>query len=89
MLADPSKTIVAPGVYDGLTARLAISQGFDCLYMTGAGTAMSRLGMADLGIATFHDMHTNASMLAALDASVPVIADADTGYGGPIMVART
>ncbi|KAK0252841.1 hypothetical protein B0A54_09636 [Friedmanniomyces endolithicus] len=89
MLADPSKTVVAPGVYDGITARLALAQGFDCLYMTGAGTSMSRLGMADLGLTTFTDMHTNAAMIASIDPSVPVIADADTGYGGPINVANT
>ncbi|KAK0273448.1 hypothetical protein LTR35_012198 [Friedmanniomyces endolithicus] len=89
MLADPSKTVVAPGVYDGITARLALAQGFGCLYMTGAGTSMSRLGMADLGLTTFTDMHTNAAMIASIDPSVPVIADADTGYGGPINVANT
>ncbi|KAK0249357.1 hypothetical protein LTR29_015430 [Friedmanniomyces endolithicus] len=89
MLADPSKTVIAPGVYDGITARLALAQGFDCLYMTGAGTSMSRLGMADLGLTTFTDMHTNAAMIASIDPSVPVIADADTGYGGPINVANT
>lgn len=50
---------------------------------------MSRLGMADMGIATLNDMHTNAEMLANLDPGVPLIADADTGYGGPIMVGRT
>ena len=50
---------------------------------------MSRLGWADLGIATLNDMQSNAAMIASLDPSVPVIADADTGYGGPIMVART
>lgn len=50
---------------------------------------MSRLGMADLGLATFSDMHAHASMIASLDPSVPVIADADTGYGGPINVAHT
>ncbi|KAI9720317.1 MAG: hypothetical protein M1828_005701 [Chrysothrix sp. TS-e1954] len=89
MLADRSKTIVAPGVFDGLTARLALSTGFDCLYMTGAGTSMSRLGWADLGMATFNDMSDNADMIANLDPSVPLIADADTGYGGPLMVHRT
>jgi 2-methylisocitrate lyase-like PEP mutase family enzyme len=56
---------------------------------TGAGTAMSRLGMADLGLATFTDMHQNASMLASINPSIPLIADADTGYGGPINVAHT
>jgi len=50
---------------------------------------MSRLGMADLGLTTFTDMHQNAAMLASLDPSVPLIADADTGYGGPINVAHT
>lgn len=89
MLCDPSKTVVAPGVYDGITARLALSTGFECLYMTGAGTSMSRLGMADLGMATFNDMHQNAAMIASIDPTVPVIADADTGYGGPINIART
>lgn len=50
---------------------------------------MSRLGMADLGLTTFSDMYSNASMIASIDPSVPVIADADTGYGGPINVANT
>ena len=50
---------------------------------------MSRLGMADLGLCTFNDMHQNAAMLASLSPSTPLIADADTGYGGPMMVART
>jgi 2-methylisocitrate lyase-like PEP mutase family enzyme len=56
---------------------------------TGAGTTMSRLGMADMGIATMNDMKANAEMIANLDPSVPLIADADTGYGGPIMAGRT
>jgi 2-methylisocitrate lyase-like PEP mutase family enzyme len=49
---------------------------------TGAGTTMSRLGMADLGIATLNDMRENAGMIASLDRNIPLIADADTGYGG-------
>ena len=49
---------------------------------TGAGTTMSRLGMADLGIATLNDMRENAGMIASLDRNTPLIADADTGYGG-------
>lgn len=56
---------------------------------TGAGTSISVLGQPDLGLATVDDMVRNASMIASLDRSVPVIADADTGYGGPLMVART
>jgi 2-methylisocitrate lyase-like PEP mutase family enzyme len=89
LLADQSKIITCPGVYDGLTARIALNAGHECLYMTGAGTTMSRLGLPDLGIATLNDMHANAAMIASLDRRVPLIADADTGYGGPIMVGRT
>ncbi|KAI6784058.1 methylisocitrate lyase [Emericellopsis cladophorae] len=81
--------IVAPGVYDGFSARIALEVGFDCLYMTGAGTVASKLGQPDLGLATLNDMREHAEMLANLDPSVPLIADADTGYGGPNMVART
>ncbi|CAM1507620.1 Fc.00g072610.m01.CDS01 [Cosmosporella sp. VM-42] len=50
---------------------------------------MSRLGMPDLGVATLNDMRDSAAMIASLDPSVPLIADADTGYGGPLMVGRT
>ncbi|KAF2761332.1 Phosphoenolpyruvate/pyruvate domain-containing protein [Pseudovirgaria hyperparasitica] len=81
--------VVAPGVYDGFTARLALNVGFDALYMTGFGTSLSRIGWPDLGLATASDMIANASLIANLDPSIPLIADADTGYGGPIAVART
>lgn len=57
--------------------------------MTGAGSAASVLGQPDLGLMTLDDMLTNAQMIASLDRTVPLIADADTGYGGPLMVART
>lgn len=70
---------------EATTAALTISFH----YQTGAGTSMSRLGWADLGMATLNDMKGNAEMIASLDPSVPLIADADTGYGGPIMVSRT
>ncbi|CAG9945174.1 unnamed protein product [Clonostachys rosea f. rosea IK726] len=89
LITDKSKIVNCPGVYDGLTARLALREGFDCLYMTGAGTTASRLGMPDLGLATFNDMLESAAMIASLDRKTPLIADADTGYGGPVMVART
>ncbi|KAK5996402.1 2,3-dimethylmalate lyase [Cladobotryum mycophilum] len=88
-LAKPNNIVVCPGVYDGLTAHLALRTGFNCLYMTGAGMTMSRLGMPDLGVATLNDMRDSAAMIASLDPSVPLIADADTGYGGPLMVGRT
>ncbi|PMD29629.1 Phosphoenolpyruvate/pyruvate domain-containing protein [Hyaloscypha variabilis F] len=88
-LEQSNKILLCPGVYDGFSARIALSVGFDALYMTGAGTTASRLGEADLGIATQSDMRAHAEMIANLDPSIPLIADADTGYGGPIMVART
>jgi 2-methylisocitrate lyase-like PEP mutase family enzyme len=56
---------------------------------TGAGTSASRLGSPDLALITLPEMHANASMIASLDLSVPLIADADTGFGGPLSVART
>ncbi|OAP60579.1 hypothetical protein AYL99_05581 [Fonsecaea erecta] len=81
--------IVVPGVYDGFSARIALEVGFDCLYMTGAGTCASKLGQPDLGLATLNDMREHAEMIANLNPTVPLIADADTGYGGPNNVART
>ncbi|KAJ5964980.1 Pyruvate/Phosphoenolpyruvate kinase [Penicillium vulpinum] len=90
MLKDTKELIVCPGVYDGLSARIAMQVGFKGLYMTGAGTTASRLGMADLGLAHLHDMKTNAEMIANLDPfGPPLIADMDHGYGGPLMVSRS
>ncbi|KAF7179135.1 hypothetical protein CNMCM7691_008066 [Aspergillus felis] len=89
-LCDHGELIVCPGVYDGLSARIAMQLGFEALYMTGAGTTASRLGMADLGLAQLYDMRTNAEMIANLDpCGPPLIADMDTGYGGPLMVAKS
>ncbi|KAG5927215.1 hypothetical protein E4U42_002443 [Claviceps africana] len=90
MLLETNELIVCPGVYDGLSARTAIELGFDAMYMTGAGTTASRLGQPDLAIAQLHEMRENADMIANLDPfGPPLIADMDTGYGGPIMAART
>ncbi|CAI4214288.1 unnamed protein product [Parascedosporium putredinis] len=89
LLAEGKGILECPGVYDGYTARIALQGGFDCLYMSGAGVTMSRLGMADLGVATLNDMRDTAAMIASLDPYTPLIADADTGYGGPLMVGRT
>ncbi|KAJ5198167.1 Methylisocitrate lyase [Penicillium cinerascens] len=80
--------ILAPGVYDGFSARIALEVGFDALYMTGAGTSASMHGHADLGLCTLNDMRQNAEMIANLSTTTPLIADVDTGYGGPIMVAQ-
>ncbi|KZT40898.1 Phosphoenolpyruvate/pyruvate domain-containing protein [Sistotremastrum suecicum HHB10207 ss-3] len=88
MLARPG-IVVAPGICDGLSARVALECGFDCLYQSGAATTASRLGQPDLAIATLNDFVQNATMVAGLSPSTPLIADADTGFGGPSMVART
>ncbi|KIW32182.1 uncharacterized protein PV07_03743 [Cladophialophora immunda] len=89
LLETSKDIIVAPGVYDGFSARVALDVGFDCLYMTGAGTCASKLGQPDLGLATLNDMREHAEMIANLDPTVPLVADADTGYGGPNNIART
>jgi len=80
--------IVAPGAYDCLTARLIELEGFPAVYMTGAGTAVTRLGTPDLGFATLSEMVSNAAAIATT-VSIPLIADADTGYGGALNVYRT
>lgn len=80
--------IVAPGVADALAARLVALEGFDAVYMTGFGTSLTRLGAPDVGLLTATEMVDNATRIA--DASgLPVIADADTGYGNPINMRRT
>ena len=80
--------IMAPGAYDCITAKLIETAGFPAVYMTGAGTSVARLGYPDLSLATMTEMLDNAGSIAdAVD--VPVIADADTGYGGVLNVRRT
>jgi len=79
--------VVAPGAYDCITARLIERAGFDAVYMTGAGTAAT-LGYPDFGLVTMSEMVGNAARIAtAVD--LPVIADADTGYGNELNVVRT
>jgi|TARA_Y100000588_G_scaffold388092_1_gene487482 methylisocitrate lyase len=80
--------IQAPGAYDCLTAKLIQQAGFPAVYMTGAGTSVAQLGYADLGLATMSDMISNAGSIADI-LDVPLIADADTGYGGILNVRRT
>jgi carboxyvinyl-carboxyphosphonate phosphorylmutase len=87
MLTAPG-IIVAPGAYDGFSARLIEAAGFQAVYMTGAGTAASHLGQPDLGLTTLTEMATHASHIAGCVA-LPVIADADTGYGNVLNVVRT
>jgi len=86
-LAGRRQFVLAPGVYDGLTAKIAGRIGFDALYMTGFGTAAS-LGMPDVGLATLTEMAANVARVVEAS-GLPVIADADTGYGNPLNVQRT
>ena len=87
LLTDPG-IITAPGAYDCLTAAIIEQTGFPAVYMTGAGTSVARIGYPDLALATATEMLANAASIAAT-VSVPVIADADTGYGGTMNVRRT
>ena len=87
MLREPG-IIMAPGAYDCLTARIIEQAGFPAVYMTGAGTSVARLGYPDLALATMTEMVANAADIAAA-IEVPVIADADTGYGGILNIQRT
>lgn len=86
LLAEP-RMIRAPGVYDGITAKLSEQAGFPALYMTGAGTSAS-LGYPDFGLVSLTEM-AGAGAVIARSVSVPVIADADTGYGNELNVTRT
>ena len=79
--------IIAPGAYNGLTAMLVAQAGFPAVYMTGAGTSVAH-GYPDFGLLTATEMVANAArMVRAVD--VPLIADADTGYGNELNVVRT
>ncbi len=79
---------VAPGVYDMISARIADRMGFAAIYMTGYGATASYLGVADAGLASYRDMVVRAGQIASGTAT-PLIADADTGYGGLLNVAQT
>jgi 2-methylisocitrate lyase-like PEP mutase family enzyme len=78
---------IAPGAYDCITARTIAQAGFGAVYMTGAGTAAT-LGYPDYGLVTMSEMADNAGRIAA-SVDVPVIADADTGYGNELNATRT
>ncbi len=79
--------VAAPGAADALSARLVAQAGFEAVYMTGLGATASRLGAPDLGLLSQTEMADQARAMAAA-AGVPVIADADTGYGGPLNLRR-
>jgi 2-methylisocitrate lyase-like PEP mutase family enzyme len=86
-LIDRREILVLPGVYDALSSRIAQYCGFHAVYMTGYGTAAS-YGYPDFGLLTMSEMIENVRRIS--DAvNIPLIADADTGYGGPTNVYRT
>jgi len=80
--------VLAPGAYDGLSARLVEQAGFPAVYMTGFGASASLLGRPDVGLLSFAEMADHARRLVQA-VEVPVIADADDGYGNPLNVMRT
>jgi 2-methylisocitrate lyase-like PEP mutase family enzyme len=86
LLARP-EIVIAPGAYDGMTARLVQQAGFTAVYMTGAGTAAAR-GFPDFGLLGMSEMVDNAAVMAR-SVDIPLIADADTGYGNELNVTRT
>ena len=86
-LIDKDSMLLAPGAYDGITAKLIEQAGFAAVYMTGAGTAATH-GYPDYGLVTMTEMVENAGRIATA-VELPVIADADTGYGNELNVVRT
>ena len=87
-LLQAGEIVMAPGAPDSITARLVQKAGFPAVYMTGFGATASRLGTPDIGLLTQTEMTGHArDMVRAVD--IPVIADADTGYGGPSNIHRT
>ena len=87
-LIERRQGLVVPGAFDALSARLVEQAGFPAVYMTGFGVSASRLGLPDLGFAGLAEMVDQARNLAAA-VSIPLIADADTGYGSTLQVRRT
>jgi 2-methylisocitrate lyase-like PEP mutase family enzyme len=80
--------LIAPGVYDGMTAALAEHSGFEALYLSGAAVAYTRLGRPDIGLATMSEMADTMSLIRDR-VSLPVIIDADTGHGNALNAQRT
>jgi 2,3-dimethylmalate lyase len=87
-LIERRQGLVVPGAFDALSARLVEQAGFPAVYMTGFGVSASRLGLPDLGFAGLAEMVDQARNLAGA-VSIPLIADADTGYGSTLQVRRT
>jgi 2-methylisocitrate lyase-like PEP mutase family enzyme len=88
-LLNTRELIIAPGVFDGISAQLTKRTGHVAAYMTGAGVAASGFGLPDIGLATASEMAERTRMIVGALGDVPLIADADTGYGAPMNVVRT
>jgi 2,3-dimethylmalate lyase len=82
------RILVAPGCYDCLTARLVETAGFEAAYVSGAGVSLSALGAPDVGLASFSEVLDRVRRIADVT-TLPLIADIDTGFGGPLNVIRT
>ena len=87
-LLSAGELIVAPGVFEMFSARIADRMGFNALYMTGYGISASYLGQPDAGLVTYTDMTARARTIVE-GTTTPLIADADTGFGGLINVRQT
>jgi len=85
---ESGEIVVAPGIYDMISALMADRMGFNALYMTGYGTVASHLGLPDAGLATYTEMVSRVATMAKMT-STPIIADGDTGYGGLLNVQHT
>ena len=88
-LLERDETLIVPGVYDGLSARLAAEAGFEVLYMSGFSVAGATWGQPDIGLLSATEMAEAAARIVDAAGGIPVIADADTGYGDVQNVART
>jgi 2-methylisocitrate lyase-like PEP mutase family enzyme len=88
-LLNARELVVAPGVFDGISAQLTKRTGHVAAYMTGAGVAASGFGLPDIGLVTATEMSDRVRMITEALGDIPLIADADTGYGAPMNVVRT
>jgi 2-methylisocitrate lyase-like PEP mutase family enzyme len=88
-LLEDGELVIAPGIFDGVSAHLVRLMGFRAGYLTGAGVAAAGFGLPDLGLVGMAEMVDRVSMVAGVLGETPLIADADTGYGPPPSVART
>jgi 2-methylisocitrate lyase-like PEP mutase family enzyme len=88
-LLDTRQIVVAPGVFDGISAQLVRRTGHVAAYLTGAGVAASGFGLPDIGLVTATEMAERVRMIVGVLGDIPLIADADTGYGAPANVVRT